>query len=452
MELSKKQWNLIELIKSQNVNSLSVLGSVQSGKTYSIALGTILYASELHKYDNTQEYNGAIIGWDLDAVKRNIIKPLRYFLKEFGYKENKDYVIKMGNNEKYFQIWNVRFYFFSFNTKISFNKILGGPLIYIWVDESARIYSQLTLQDSFNELPGRQVSYAGHPYKKTIHSYNVEGNERHPYKRKYIDDNKEAIKFTFFPYDNPKLDTKEKLQEVIKTFEKGPLRDQKIFNKWCVAEGRVFTKINKIENLDNIQIKEIGIGGDYGSTNPTTFVPIALAFDIVKHKWLLIRLEVYYHDPSKEGEKPTTAFYTEQFKKFIIYLQKQYPSIPITCNIMDSEAEHFINALYNAGVEVDGAKKGAGSVDRGVQQMQSLFYKDFLYILEKPSITMINVNNEPVYSNIDESLNEFESYQYDNIKSLSTGQNCYVKEMDHSIDGSRYLIQYWQDIGKCPII
>lgn len=83
MELSKKQWNLIELIKSQNVNSLSVLGSVQSGKTYSIALGTILYASELHKYDNTQEYNGAIIGWDLDAVKRNIIKPLRYFLKEF---------------------------------------------------------------------------------------------------------------------------------------------------------------------------------------------------------------------------------------------------------------------------------------------------------------------------------------------------------------------------------
>ena len=124
----------------------------------------------------------------------------------------------------------------------------------------------------------------------------------------------------------------------------------------------------------------------------------------------------------------------------------------MTCNIMDSEAEHFINALYNAGVEVDGAKKGAGSVDRGVQQMQSLFYKDFLYILEKPSITMINVNNEPVYSNIDESLNEFESYQYDNIKSLSTGQNCYVKEMDHSIDGSRYLIQYWQDIGKCPII
>lgn len=214
----------------------------------------------------------------------------------------------------------------------------------------------------------------------------------------------------------------------------------------------MFTKINKLQNLDNIQIKEIGIGGDYGSTNPTTFVPIALAFNTIEQRWLLIRLDTYYHDPTLEGEKPTTAFYTEQFKKFVAYLMNKYPSIPITANVMDSEAEHFINALLNAGVNVDGAKKGAGSVDRGVQQLQSLFYKDFLYILETPTIKLIDINNEPIYDTIDQSLNEFESYQYDNIKSLSTGQNCYKKELDHSVDGLRYIIQYWQDIGKCPII
>lgn len=451
MEISKKQYKLIEDIRAKNVSNISVLGSVQSGKTYSIALGCILYASELHKYDNSRMYNGAIISWDLDSLKRNILEPLKYFLDQFGYKDGKDYTLKTGNNEKYFQIWNVRFYFFGFNTKVSFNKILGGPLIFIWVDESARIYSQLTLQDSFNELPGRQVSFSGHPYKKTIHSFNVEGNERHPYKIRYID-NSDAVKYTFYPYDNPLLNTKEKLQEVIKTFPEGALREQKIFNKWCVAEGRVFTKINKIQNLDNIEIKEIGIGGDYGSTNPTTFVPIALAFDIVERKWLLIRLECYYHDPTLEGEKPTTAFYVEQEKRFIRYLQNKYKNIPITCNIIDSEAEHFINALWNAGVEVEGAKKGAGSVDRGVQQIQSLFYKDFLYILESKSIKLFDKNNEIQYSNIDDSLNEFESYQYDNIKSLSTGQNCYKKELDHSIDAGRYLIQHWQDIGKCPVI
>lgn len=61
MLLSNKQTKLINDIKSQNVPDISVLGSVQSGKTFSIALGVILYASELHKYDSSKIYNGAII-------------------------------------------------------------------------------------------------------------------------------------------------------------------------------------------------------------------------------------------------------------------------------------------------------------------------------------------------------------------------------------------------------
>ena len=98
------------------------------------------------------------------------------------------------------------------------------------------------------------------------------------------------------------------------------------------------------------------------------------------------------------------------------------------------------------------AKKGAGSVDRGVQQLQSLFYKDVLYILESKSIKHIDANGNIIYNARDESLNEFESYQYDNIRSLSTGQNCYKKDLDHSIDATRYIIDEWQDIGKCPVI
>lgn len=61
MILSKKQIKLINDIEAQNIPDISVLGSVQSGKTFSIALGVILYASALHKYDDTRQYNGAII-------------------------------------------------------------------------------------------------------------------------------------------------------------------------------------------------------------------------------------------------------------------------------------------------------------------------------------------------------------------------------------------------------
>ena len=230
------------------------------------------------------------------------------------------------------------------------------------------------------------------------------------------------------------LDTKEKIREAINTFPEGALREQKIYNKWVVAECKVFNKINVIHNLTNLQIKEIGIGVDYGSVNPTTFVPIALAFDTQEHRWKQIRLECYYHDPQEEGEKPTTAYYVEQEKRFIEYLNKQYPHIDITANVVDSEATHYCNALYNAGLRYTEARKGAGSVDRGVQQLQSLFYKDVLYILESKSIKHIEANGNITYCVRDESLNEFESYQYDNIKSLSTGQNCYRKELDHSID------------------
>ena len=295
------------------------------------------------------------------------------------------------------------------------------------------------------------MSFVGHPFKRTIHSFNVEGNENHPYKKTYIDSKPDAIHFSFFPIDNPQIDTPEKVKSVINLLAPGSLRQQKIYNKWVVSEGRVFNSINTIDKLD-LQIKEIGIGCDYGSVNPTTFVPIALCYDYNERRWKLVRLETYYHDPGINGEKPTTAFYVEQEKQFIKYLNEKYKDIPITCNIVDSEATHFTNALYNAGVDYDSATKGPGSVDRGVQQLQSLIYKKVFYILKTPTIDYFDNTGKPIYANRDESLLEFEGYQYDTIKSLNTGTNCYKKDKDHSIDATRYLIDEWQRIGKCPVL
>ena len=430
MILSQKQNKLLNDIIAENIPKISVLGSTQSGKTFTICLGTIMYAKQLHQYDKTAHYNGAIISWSLKSLRGNIIEPLLSMYEAFGYVNGKDYTYK---TDEYIEFLNIRYYLFPFNNKLSYNNIQGRPLIFIWVDESAKIYSNLNLQESFDNLPTRQLAYAGHPLFKNIHSYNVEGNERHPYKIKYVDEF-DGVKYTFYPFDNPVIDNDYKVQEVLKTYPKGSaLREQKIYNKWVVAEGRVFNTINKIDSLEDITIKEIGIGVDYGSTNPTTFVPIALAFDRKQSRWILIRLPVYYHDPSIEGDKPTTAYFVEQEKSFINYIASLY-KVPITANVVDSEAEHFCNALYNANVTYTGAKKGAGSVDRLVQYLQSLIYKKVFYIYEGKSISEFDINGEPVFMNRDESLNEFESYQYDNIKSISTGQNCYKKEADHTVD------------------
>lgn len=452
MKLSPKQVRLFNKIIEPISSEIYVQGSVQSGKTFVIALSIIEYTKKIYEYDSEKKYNGAIVGWDLDTLKGNIVEPLQNFMNQLGYIKGIHYELKFGGNDKYFEFLNMKYYFFGFNTKLSFNKVLGRPLLFVWIDESARIYSNDTLQQSFDEFPGRQLSFVGHPYKRTIHSFNVEGNENHPYKKKYIDDKKEAIHFKFYPVDNPQIDTIEKIQEVIKTYPPGSLRKQKIFNHWVISEGKVFDTINIIKNLDGLQIKEIGIGCDYGSVNPTTFVPIALCYDYIEKRWKLVRLETYYHDPGINGEKPTTAFYVEQEKQFIKFLNDKYKNIPITCNVVDSEATHFCNALFNSNVDYTEATKGAGSVDRGVQQLQSLLYKQVLYILKTPTIDYFDNQKKPVYANKDESLLEFEGYQYDTIKSLNTGTNCYKKNNDHSIDATRYMIDEWQRIGKCPII
>lgn len=461
LTLSKKQIQLYKDITSPDIPNISVLGSTQSGKTYDICLAIIEYAKNLRKYEREKreeegyikrEYIGAIIGWTTDTIKSNIVDNLVNILENvYKFRNGKEYILKYGQQDKFLQIYDMKFYFFGFNNKLSFNKILGKPLIFCWVDESARIYSNDSLQESFDEIPGRMMSYAGHPFYKRIDSFNVEGNSNHPYKVKYID-NANWKKYTFFPYDNPVLDTEEKIREAVRTFPKGSLREQKVFNRWVVAEGKVFNKINKLESLECLMIREIGIGIDYGSANPTTFVPIALCHNEKTRKWQLVRLQIYYHDPKVENDNPTTEYYSLQLRLFLLLLKDKYPTIPITEIVIDSEASHFDNRLIADGIKHSISKKGAGSVDRGVQYMQSLFHKNYLYVLEEPSIRYFTPDGHYEESVKDEGLIELESYQYDTIKSNKTGLNCYKKDLDHSIDATRYILDVFMSSNRSPVV
>ena len=171
MKLSPKQVRLYKRIIEPNPSEIYVQGSVQSGKTFVISLSIIEYTKRVYENDPNTKYNGAIVGWDLTTLKGNVADVIDNFMNELGYIKGKDYDLKYGTSDKYFEFLNIKYYFFGFNTKLSFNKILGKPLLFVWIDESARIYSNSTLQQSFDEFPGRQLSYVGHPYKRTIHSF-----------------------------------------------------------------------------------------------------------------------------------------------------------------------------------------------------------------------------------------------------------------------------------------
>lgn len=464
MIVSKKQALLYNDIISPDIPGLSILGSTQSGKTHIICAALIEYAQKLNEYEMkmredptyvARDYYGAIVGWTTDTIKGNIVEPLQKILQnEYGFRNNKEYVLKFGQNDKYLEIYNIRFYFFGFNTKLSFNRILGKPLIFVWCDEAARIYTQGQLRESFDELPGRMMSFSGHPYYKRIDSYNVEGSQNHPYKKEYIDA-KDWKQYIFYPYDNPVLDTEDKVREAIKSFPIGSLRDQKVFCKWVVAEGKVFNYISKIteqELKEKYIIREIGIGCDYGSVNPTTFCAIALAQNQETRTWNLITLDTYYHDPKIENDTPTTEFYSKQIKLFMDFLHNKYPHIDITTLVIDSEASHFDNRLEVDGIRHELAKKNKLSVDESVQYMQSLFYKDFLKKIEMKTIRYFLPNGEAVYSNHDIGLEELESYHYDKLRSEREGINAYVKDFDHYVDGLRYVIMEFKLTNRAPVV
>ena len=205
MKITKKQANLFNDIISPDIPELSVLGSTQSGKTYIICQALIQYAQNLQKWEIEQrknkdyiprDYYGGIIGWTTDTLKGNIVENIENILtNEYHFTNGKEYTLKFGNGDKYLEIYGIKFFFFGFNTYLAFNKILGKPLVFVWIDESARIYSSPTLRETYDEIDGRMMSFAGHPYFKKIESYNVEGGQNHPFKKKYIDnrDNKNYI-------------------------------------------------------------------------------------------------------------------------------------------------------------------------------------------------------------------------------------------------------------------
>ena len=116
MKLTPKQTRLLKKIIEPNSNEIYVQGSVQSGKTYVIALAVIEYTKKVYEYDSTQKYNGAIVGWDLDTLKGNIVEVIQNFMNELGYRKGIDYELKFGGNDKYFEFLNMRYYFFGFNS------------------------------------------------------------------------------------------------------------------------------------------------------------------------------------------------------------------------------------------------------------------------------------------------------------------------------------------------
>ena len=83
MKLTPKQANLFNKIIEPKPSEIYVQGSVQSGKTFVIALSIIEYTKELYKYDPDTKYNGAIVRLGFTNIKRKHSRTITKFLRTF---------------------------------------------------------------------------------------------------------------------------------------------------------------------------------------------------------------------------------------------------------------------------------------------------------------------------------------------------------------------------------
>lgn len=167
----------------------------------------------------------------------------------------------------------------------------------------------------------------------------------------------------------------------------------------------------------------IGIGGDYGQQNATTFQ--AFGLDVVNKK--LRGLDEYYHSGRDSGKQKSPSEYAQDFVQFVKKLGEQYGTSNVRFYLyLDPSAKGLQEEIKracraaNAPVIIRDAEN---DVKLGISRVQK-------------ALTFHIMSISPKQKN---AIDEFGTYEYDK-DSIEKGKEEPVKVADHCMDGSRYLI------------
>jgi PBSX family phage terminase large subunit len=231
----------------------------------------------------------------------------------------------------------------------------------------------------------------------------------HWLKKKFID-NKELdiISWNFGLDDNPSLDNAYK--ENIKKEYSGMWYKRYILGEWAAAHGLIydnFTDDNIYEHPKNNPTYRV-VGIDYGTTNPTAAVMLA----ITPNAWPQICVEQeYYYDASIKGRSKTDQELVQDIKDWIGWK-------PITTIYVDPAAASLKLALRHADLPVVDAKN---DVLVGIKTV-SKFISNLNLIIHKSCRTLTD---------------QIQSYSWD-PKAADRGEDRPLKNADHICDALRY--------------
>ncbi len=362
------------------------VGSIRAGKTY----------SSIRKFADRLQFgvpgDAMICGVNRNSIGRNILSPLYSMI---GFPAPTEKCMKT-------RLYGRDLYFVGAPDIGAVATIKGSTLAYAYVDEITEIpESFFKMLDGRLSVPGAQL----------LGTTNPDGPS-HWFKKQYIDRSKELdlINWDFTLDDNPILD--EKYKNIIKASYTGLWYDRYILGKWALASGAIFPDFDH-ENIferpfPNPSYYLVGI--DYGTTNPTAAVLLA----VTPNKYPQARVEAeYYYDSSKTGYPKTDAQLVSDIKEFIGY--KDVRSIYV-----DPAAASFKIALRNEDLPVIDANN---DVLLGVKTMGKF----------------VSGRNIVVQKGCKNLIEQMQSYAWDS-RAADKGEDKPVKKNDHSCDSLRYAL------------
>ena len=389
-----KQRELLRLWQTNKLKRINLLsGSVRSGKTW---ISLVLWAFWVATMPKEKNY--LMTAKSLTTLKRNVLDLLTELVGE------KNFTFSIA--QKQALLFGRKIYLEGANDARAESKIRGMTLQGAYCDE-------LTLYgENFFTM---MLSRLSEPNAKLFATTNPD-TPMHWLNKKYIERGHELnmLLMTFLIDDNTFLDPN--YVEELKKEYVGVFYDRFIRGLWVVAEGLVYPRFSKADNVTE-DIPESGtyyISIDYGTLNPFS----AGLWCVSDGK--AVRIKEYYHSGRDTKRQLTDEEYHAALEKLIQYTDSEgiLQEYEIDRVVIDPSAASFIACMRRHGKFR--VKHAVNTVIDGIRNVTSMLNGQRLFI----------------HSSCKDSIKEFGLYSWDD----KAHEDKVIKENDHAMDDIRYFV------------
>ena len=389
-----KQRELLRLWQTNKLKRINLLsGSVRSGKTW---ISLVLWAFWVATMPKEKNY--LMTAKSLTTLKRNVLDLLTELVGE------KNFTFSIA--QKQALLFGRKIYLEGANDARAESKIRGMTLQGAYCDE-------LTLYgENFFTM---MLSRLSEPNAKLFATTNPD-TPMHWLNKKYIERGHELnmLLMTFLIDDNTFLDPN--YVEELKKEYVGVFYDRFIRGLWVVAEGLVYPRFSKADNVTE-DIPESGtyyISIDYGTLNPFS----AGLWCVSDGK--AVRIKEYYHSGRDTKRQLTDEEYHAALEKLIQYTDSEgiLQEYEIDRVVIDPSAASFIACMRRHGKFR--VKHAVNTVIDGIRNVTSMLNSQRLFI----------------HSSCKDSIKEFGLYSWDD----KAQEDKVIKENDHAMDDIRYFV------------